>query len=168
MAEQHPDHDRDDERVAGIRVDRGTDVVGDRRVPGEQRPALVRKQHRDHAEERAHGPREDAPGCRDHVMNCRRIGWRAMGGASRNDTRITRVRSRVLDLPLPHEFRPAWGRNEIQRSFYLTLVEIEPAAGIIGITAADAGPETVVSIDRSVAPHHLVQEAASPAASIWM
>ena len=89
-----------------------------------------------------------------------------MGGASRNDTRITRVRSRVLDLPLPHEFRPAWGRNEIQRSFYVTLVEIETAAGITGITAAEAGPEAAVSIDRFVAPHLIGQDAASPEALI--
>lgn len=78
------------------------------------------------------------------------------------DTRITRVRSRVLDLPLPDDFRPAWGRNEIQRSFFTTIVEVETESGITGISAAEAGPESAISIDRFVTPHLIGQDAAAP------
>jgi len=85
-----------------------------------------------------------------------------MGASSRPETRITRVHSRVLDLPLPAEFRPAWGRNEIQRSFYMTLVQVETAAGVVGTTAAEAGLESAVSIERFVTPHLLGQDAARP------
>ncbi|MDQ6879632.1 MAG: mandelate racemase/muconate lactonizing enzyme family protein [Candidatus Dormibacteraeota bacterium] len=78
------------------------------------------------------------------------------------DTRITRVRSRVLDLPLPDDFKPAWGRNEIQRNLLITLVEVETESGITGITAAEAGPEAAISIDRFVKPHLVGQDAAAP------
>ena len=78
------------------------------------------------------------------------------------DTRITRIRSRVVDLPLPAEFRPAWGRGEVQRSFLATIVEVETAGGITGVTAAEAGPEAAVSIDRFVTPHLIGQDAAAP------
>src|SRR3989442_6112096 len=85
-----------------------------------------------------------------------------MGAASPPETRIRRVRSRVLDLPLPAEFRPAWGRNEIQRSFYVTLIEVETATGVTGVTAAEAGPEAALSIERFVSPHLIGQDAAEP------
>src|SRR3989440_4900698 len=85
-----------------------------------------------------------------------------MLGSSRADSRITRVRTRVLDLPLPADFRPAWGRNDVQRSFYMTLVEVETAAGITGVTAAEAGPEAAISIDRFVSPHLIGRDAAAP------
>ena len=78
------------------------------------------------------------------------------------DTRITRVRCRVLDLPLPADFHPAWGRNEIQRSFLMTLVEVETEAGLTGATAAEAGAEAAISIDRFVTPHLIGQDAAAP------
>ncbi|HYT12172.1 MAG TPA: mandelate racemase/muconate lactonizing enzyme family protein [Candidatus Nitrosopolaris sp.] len=78
------------------------------------------------------------------------------------DTRITRVRSRVLDLPLPADFHPAWGRNEVQRSFFMTLVEVDTESGITGVTAAEAGAEAAVSIDRLVTPHLIGQDAAAP------
>src|SRR6476660_4194081 len=76
------------------------------------------------------------------------------------DTRITRVRSRVLDLPLPGDFRPAWGRNAVQRTLLITLVEVE--SGIVGITAAEAGPEAAIAIERFVKPHLLGQDACEP------
>src|SRR3989449_1329975 len=85
-----------------------------------------------------------------------------MLGSSGADSRITRVRTRVLDLPLPADFRPAWGRNDVQRSFYMTLVEVETAAGITGVTAAEAGPEAAISIDRFVSPHLIGRDAAAP------
>jgi D-galactarolactone cycloisomerase len=81
----------------------------------------------------------------------------ATGGA-----RISRVHSRVLELPLPDEFRPAWGRDQIQRSFLVTLVEVETDAGVTGITAAEAGPEAAISIDRFVTPHLMGQDATAP------
>src|SRR5438105_10987407 len=77
-------------------------------------------------------------------------------------TTVTRVRSRVLDLPLPSEFRPAWGRGQIQRSFYVTVIEVETADGVTGITAAEAGPEAAVSIDRFVTPHLVGQDPTRP------
>jgi L-alanine-DL-glutamate epimerase-like enolase superfamily enzyme len=78
------------------------------------------------------------------------------------DTCITRVRSRVLDLPLPDDFRPAWGRNAIQRNLLITLVEVEVESGIVGITAAEAGPEAAIAVDRFVKPHLLGQDACEP------
>jgi D-galactarolactone cycloisomerase len=78
------------------------------------------------------------------------------------DTRITGVRSRVLDLPLPDNFTPAWGRKQIQRNLVITLVEVETESGITGITAAEAGREAAISIDRFVKPHLIGQDAAAP------
>jgi L-alanine-DL-glutamate epimerase-like enolase superfamily enzyme len=75
---------------------------------------------------------------------------------------ITRVRSRVLDLPLPADFRPAWGRGQVQRSFLITLVEVETGEGITGLTAAEAGPEAAIAIERFVTPHLIGQDATSP------
>jgi L-alanine-DL-glutamate epimerase-like enolase superfamily enzyme len=82
--------------------------------------------------------------------------------SSQPDTRITRVGSRVLDLPLPGDFRPAWGRNLVQRNLLITLVEVETESGVTGRTAAEAGPEAAISIDRFVTPHLLGQNAAAP------
>ena len=77
-------------------------------------------------------------------------------------TTITRVRSRVVDLPLPAEFRPAWGRGQVQSSFFATIVEVETSDGTVGRTAAEAGPEAAVSIDRFVTPNLIGQDAAAP------
>ena len=78
------------------------------------------------------------------------------------DTQITRVRSRVVDLPLPSDFRPAWGRNQVQRNLVITVVEVETASGITGLTAAEAGADSAISIDRFVTPHLIGQDAAAP------
>jgi L-alanine-DL-glutamate epimerase-like enolase superfamily enzyme len=78
------------------------------------------------------------------------------------DTRITRVRSRVLDLPLPADFRPAWGRGEVQKSFFMTLVQVETEGGITGIAGAEARSETAIAIDRFVSPHLVGRDAARP------
>ena len=78
------------------------------------------------------------------------------------DTRITRIRSRVVDLPLPGDFYPAWGRKQVQRNLLITLVEVETESGITGLTAAEAGPEAAIAIDRFVAPHLLGRDAAAP------
>ena len=50
----------------------------------------------------------------------------------------------------------------MQRSFLVTLVEIDTASGITGVTAAEAGPEAAISIDRFVTPHLIGQDAAAP------
>ena len=50
----------------------------------------------------------------------------------------------------------------MQRSFYATVVEVETEEGVTGITAAEAGLEAAVSIDRFVTPHLLGQDAARP------
>lgn len=71
---------------------------------------------------------------------------------------ITRIRSRVVDLPLEGEFRPAWMRGESQTNVVLTLVEVETDEGITGIGAADAGAEAAIAIDRFVAPSFLGQD----------
>ncbi len=86
----------------------------------------------------------------------------AVAAAHSPDTTITRVRSRVLDLPLPADFHPAWGRGQVQRSFLVTLVEVETESGITGVTAAEAGLEAAVSIDRFVTPHLIGADAAAP------
>jgi len=90
------------------------------------------------------------------------IGWLAVERSTSLDTRITRVRSRVLDLPLPDDFRPAWGRNQVQRNLVITLIEVETESGITGITAAEAGVEAAISIDSFITPHLIGQDAAAP------
>ena len=85
-----------------------------------------------------------------------------MPALTATDTTITRVRSRVLDLPLPADFHPAWGRNQVQRSFPVTVVEVETRSGVTGVTAAEAGIEAAVSIDRFVTPHLLGRDASRP------
>jgi D-galactarolactone cycloisomerase len=77
-------------------------------------------------------------------------------------TTVTRVSSRVVELPLPADFHPAWGRGQVQRSFFITVVEVETAGGVTGVTAAEAGLEAAVAIDRFVAPHLIGQDAAAP------
>jgi L-alanine-DL-glutamate epimerase-like enolase superfamily enzyme len=77
-------------------------------------------------------------------------------------TTITGVTSRVLDLPLPSEFRPAWGRGSMQKNFFMTLVEVHTEGGIVGVTAAEARSEVAVAIDRFVKPHLLGRDAAAP------
>lgn len=72
--------------------------------------------------------------------------------------RITRVRTRVVDVPLDGEFRPAWMRGESQSSVVTTLVEIETDEGITGVGAADAGIEVAIAIERFVAPHLIGQD----------
>jgi L-alanine-DL-glutamate epimerase-like enolase superfamily enzyme len=71
---------------------------------------------------------------------------------------ITRIRSRVVDLPLEGEFTPAWMRGESQTNLVLTLVEVETDEGITGIGAADAGAEAAIAIDRFVTPSFLGQD----------
>lgn len=85
-----------------------------------------------------------------------------MEDTPRPDTRITRVSSRVLDLPLPAEFRPAWGRGEVQKSFFMTVVEVETEGGITGVAGAEARSETAIAIDRFVTPHLIGRDAARP------
>ncbi|MGH7763347.1 MAG: mandelate racemase/muconate lactonizing enzyme family protein [Candidatus Dormibacteraceae bacterium] len=85
-----------------------------------------------------------------------------MEAPPRPDTRITRIRSRVLDLPLPGAFHPAWGRGEVQKSFFMTLVEIDTECGITGVAGAEARSETAIAIDRFVTPHLVGRDAARP------
>ena len=68
---------------------------------------------------------------------------------------VTAVRSRVVELPLEGEFKPAWMRGGSQSSFVMTLVEVDTDEGTTGIGAADAGIEAAVAIDRFGAPHLL-------------
>jgi D-galactarolactone cycloisomerase len=66
---------------------------------------------------------------------------------------ITRVSSRVVELPLEGEFRPAWMRGESQSTVVLTIVKVETDEGVTGYGAADAGVEAAIAIDRFVAPY---------------
>jgi L-alanine-DL-glutamate epimerase-like enolase superfamily enzyme len=72
------------------------------------------------------------------------------------------VTSRVLDIPLPADFRPAWGRGEVQRSYFMTLIEVHTDGGLVGVTAAEARSETAIAIDRFVTPHLIGRDAAAP------
>src|SRR5438445_6745502 len=77
-------------------------------------------------------------------------------------TTITAVTSRVLDVPLPAPFRAAWGRGEVQSSYFMTLIEVHTDAGLVGITAAEARSETAVAIERFVAPYLIGRDGAAP------
>ncbi len=67
--------------------------------------------------------------------------------------KITRVKSRVVEMPLPAEFRPAWARGRLQTTMVLVVIEVETDAGITGIGAAHAGAEAAIAIERFVAPY---------------
>ncbi|MBV9633066.1 MAG: mandelate racemase/muconate lactonizing enzyme family protein [Methylobacteriaceae bacterium] len=72
--------------------------------------------------------------------------------------KITRVRSRVVDMPLTGDFHPAWARGRNQTNLLLVVIEVETDAGITGIGAAHAGLEAAVAIERFVAPYFIGQD----------
>lgn len=72
--------------------------------------------------------------------------------------KITRIVSRLVELPLPAEFRPAWGRGRNMTHMTLVLVEVHTDEGITGIGAAHAGLEAVVTLERFVAPYWIGQD----------
>ena len=72
--------------------------------------------------------------------------------------KITRIRSRVVDMPLPADFRPAWARGRNQTNIIMVLIEVETDAGITGVGAAHAGLEAAVCIERFVAPYFIGQD----------
>ena len=71
---------------------------------------------------------------------------------------IVRIRSRIVDLPLPAPFHPAWARGRNQTNILMVLVEVDTDAGITGYGAAHAGPEAAICIERFVAPYFLGQD----------
>jgi hypothetical protein len=60
--------------------------------------------------------------------------------------RITRVHSRVVDLPLPAPFHPAWARGRNQPNVLMVLVSVETDAEVTGYTAAHAGTEAAITV----------------------
>ena len=71
---------------------------------------------------------------------------------------ITRVHSRVVELKLPAPFHPAWARGRNQATILLVLVSVETDEGIVGHTAAHAGLEAAIAIERFVAPYFIGQD----------
>lgn len=67
--------------------------------------------------------------------------------------KIARVRTRVVSLPLDRPFYPAWARGRLQEEILFTLVEISTDDGLVGVSAAHAGLEAAVSIQRFAAPY---------------
>ncbi len=72
--------------------------------------------------------------------------------------KITRIKTRVLDLPLTADFHPAWARGRNQTNIMMVLVEVETDQGITGIGAAHAGLEAAVTVERFVAPYFIGQD----------
>jgi D-galactarolactone cycloisomerase len=72
--------------------------------------------------------------------------------------KITRVKSRVVDMPLPKDFRPAWARGRLQNNIVAVIVEVETDVGITGVGAAHAGAEAALAVERFVTPHLLGQD----------
>lgn len=72
--------------------------------------------------------------------------------------KITRIKCRVVDMPLPADFHPAWARGRNQTNIVMVVIEVETDAGITGIGAAHAGLEAAVSVERFVTPHFLGQD----------
>ena len=72
--------------------------------------------------------------------------------------KITRIRSRVVDMPLPADFHPAWARGRNQTNIIMVLVEVETDAGITGLGTAHAGAEAAICIERVVAPYFIGQD----------
>jgi L-alanine-DL-glutamate epimerase-like enolase superfamily enzyme len=71
---------------------------------------------------------------------------------------ITRIRSRVVDLPLAAPFHPAWARGRNQTNVLMVLVAVETDAGVVGHTAAHAGAEAAICLERFVAPYFVGQD----------
>lgn len=71
---------------------------------------------------------------------------------------ITRVHGRVVDFPLPAPFHPAWARGRNQPNLLMVLVSVETDAGITGYTAAHAGPEAAIAVERFVSPYLIGQD----------
>lgn len=67
--------------------------------------------------------------------------------------KIIRVHSRLVDLPLPAPFHPAWARGRNQTNVLMVLVSVETDAGITGHTAAHAGLEAAITVERFVSPY---------------
>jgi D-galactarolactone cycloisomerase len=72
--------------------------------------------------------------------------------------KITSIKSRVVDMPLSADFRPAWARGRVQTNILLVIVEVATDAGITGIGVAHAGAEAAIAIERFVAPHFIGQD----------
>ena len=72
--------------------------------------------------------------------------------------KITRIKTRVVDLPLAADFHPAWARGRKQTNILMVLVEVETDEGITGVGAAHAGLEAAVTIHRFVTPHFIGQD----------
>ncbi len=83
--------------------------------------------------------------------------------------RITSVISRVVDFPLSAPFHPAWARGRNQPNLLMVLVEVQTDEGISGFSAAHAGLEAAVAIDRFVKPYLVGQDPTriERLASIW-
>ncbi len=75
--------------------------------------------------------------------------------------RITRIRSQVVDLPLPAPFHPAWARGRNQTNVLLVLVSVETDAGLIGYSAAHAGLEAAITVERFISPYWIGQDPTS-------
>jgi L-alanine-DL-glutamate epimerase-like enolase superfamily enzyme len=74
--------------------------------------------------------------------------------------KITRVHSRLVDLPLAAPFHPAWARGRNQANLLMVLVSVETDAGITGYAAAHAGLEAAITVERFVAPYFIGQDPA--------
>lgn len=72
--------------------------------------------------------------------------------------RISGIRTRVVDLPLPADFHPAWARGRMQRNIVLVVIELQTDEGVTGLGAAHAGAEAAIAIDRFVAPYLIGQD----------
>ncbi len=72
--------------------------------------------------------------------------------------KITRVKTRVVDMPLAADFRPAWARGRNQTNLLLVVIEVETDAGITGIGAAHAGAEAAIASERFVASYFICQD----------
>ena len=70
---------------------------------------------------------------------------------------IVRIRSHVVDLPLPAPFHPAWARGRNQTNILMVLVEVDTDAGITGYGAAHAGPEAAIASNVSSLPISLAR-----------
>ena len=68
---------------------------------------------------------------------------------------ISEIRTRVVEFPLEGRFVPAWARGRNQSSLLMVLVELQTDDGLLGVSAAHAGVETAIAIDRFVAPFYL-------------
>src|SRR6266550_2670262 len=112
------------------------------RTPGQRRPTRPSSSRTcSHARRRGRPTRTPSrsPSRRSGISDIRPTNPRGTGGRRspvplrRESMRITQIRTRQVDVPLPEPFHPAWARGRVETQIRLAYLRIDTDAGIYGI-----------------------------------